>query len=151
MATNWANKTKAAATAVPLSKSAPAERGVRHRGVVESFTPKSYKTGSFGVEIKYTAEGVERPIYENVVLKVMTDKGALEATQYGESTLKRRLQAFGLTSEQINKFPIPVIPKDAETNAEAYKFGDTPVVLYLIDEEYMGKAKKRVKAVYLVD
>lgn len=146
---NWANRGKAATSAVPLNKSNNQDRGTRHAGVVESFTPKSYKTGSFGVEIKYTAEGIQRPVYENVVLMKLSDAGSLEATKYGEASLKRRLQAFGLNSEAINAFPIPRTPKDAGN--EAYNFAGTPVAIYLTDEEYMGKPQKRVKSVFGIE
>lgn len=145
---NWANRGKASVKAVPTTKT-NADRGSRHKGVVESFTPKSYKTGSFGVEIKYTVEGLERPVYENVVLTKMTDKGTLEATKYGENSLKRRLQAFGLDSDAINSFPIPRTPKDADNSA--YNFTGTPVIVYIKQEEYMGRPQNRVGSVFLVE
>lgn len=148
MSTNWANRTKQAAGAVPLTKPST-DRGTKHNGVVESFTPKSYKTGSFGVEIKYTVEGLERPVYENVVLTKLNDQGAMEATKYGDNSLKRRLQAFGFTSAAINAFPTPKTPKDAGN--EAYELAGTPVVIYITQEEYMGRPQNRVKAVYPVD
>lgn len=146
--TNWANRTKTASKAIPLSKPST-DRGTRHNGVVESFTPKSYKTGSFGVEIKYTVEGLERPVYENVVLTKLNDQGVMEATKYGDNSLKRRLQAFGLDSSAINAFPTPKTPKDAD-NA-AYGFTGTPVVIYITQEEYMGRTQNRVKSVFPVD
>ena len=44
----WATRTKEATQSVPLTK-ATGDKGQRHLAVVESFTPKSYKTGSFVV------------------------------------------------------------------------------------------------------
>ena len=146
--TNWANRTKEAANAQPISKTS-VDRGTRHEGVVETFTPRSYKTGSFGIEIKYSVAGLERAVYENVVLMKLTDVGTLEATKYGASSLIRRLQAFGLDAAAIEAFPIPRTPKDAEN--EAYNFQGTPVVIYLKDAEYMGKPKKEVGSVFPVD
>jgi hypothetical protein len=150
MAVNWANKGKEAAKAVPLTVTKSGkEKGTRHKGFVESFTPKSYKTGSFGVEIKYTVEGIERPVYENLVLTTLSKTGTMEPTKYGESSLKRRLQAFGLDSEAINLFPIPRSPKDGDN--EAYSFTGTPVTVYIRQEEYMGKTQNRVNAVFPAD
>ena len=147
--TNWANKGKEATAAIPLVKKDKADYGKKHKGFVESFTPKSYKTGSFGVEIKYTVEGLERPVYENVVLTTLSDTGTFTPTKYGDNSLKRRLQAFGLSSAAINTFPTPRTPKDAGN--EAYNFKGTPVVVYITQESYMGKAQNRVKAVFPQD
>lgn len=147
--TNWANATKSDAKAIPITKTKP-DRGERANGIVEGFKPRSYSTGSFGVEISYTVEGVERKVYENIVLKTLDPKtGNFKPTQYGEQSLKRRLQAFGLDSDSVNNFPIPVTPQDAENGA--YNFQGTHVVLYLGEEEYMGKPKKRVNAVFPQD
>lgn len=145
---NWAARGKAATKAVPLTKSNPVDRGTRHQGVVETFTPIAYKTGSFGVAISYTVEGLERKVYENIVLRKLNAKGDLEPTQYGESTLKRRLQAFGLDSDAINAFPIPRTPKDEN---DAYNFQGTPVAIYLTDEMYLDRPQKRVKSVFPLD
>jgi hypothetical protein len=142
---NWATRTKDAAQAVPLTKS-KGDRGERRTAVVESFTPKSYKTGSFGVEVKYSVAGLQRPVYENIVLTKLSDSGTMEPTKYGESNLKRRLQAFGLDSDAINAFPIPRSPKDAGN--DAYNLSGTNVAVYLVDEEYLGKPTKRVRAVF---
>jgi transposase len=70
----------------------------------------------------------------------------MEPTKYGESNLKRRLQAFGLDSDAINAFPIPRSPKDAGN--DAYNLSGTNVAVYLVDEEYLGKPTKRVRAVF---
>lgn len=144
----WATRTKEETQKVPLTK-ATGDRGQRHVGVVESFTPKSYKTGSFGVEVKYSVKGLQRPVYENIVLTKMTDSGTMESTKYGESNLKRRLQAFGLDSDAINSFPIPRTPKDSGNSA--YNLSGANVAIYLVDEEYLGKPTKRVKAVYPIE
>ncbi len=144
---NWASRTKAAAAAVPISKPA-VDRGTRHEGIVETFEPVSFSTGSLGVKIKYTVQGLERAVYENIVLKTLNKEGVLENTKYGESSLKRRLQAFGLTAEQILAFPIPKTPKD---ESEQYNFQGTPVAIYLADREYMGKPQKDVKSVFPID
>jgi len=148
MSGNWANRGKAAAAAQPLSKKSDVDRGTRYNATVEHFILKSFKTGSFGIEIKYTAEGLQRPVFENIVLSTMSPKGALVPTKYGEATLKYRLKAFGLSSEEITQFPIPLTVKD---ESEAYNFAGTPVVAYLGDEEYMGKPKKVVRAVWPTD
>lgn len=141
----WATRTKVATQEVPLTKST-GDRGERRTAIVESFTPKSYKTGSFGVELKYSVAGLKKPVYENIVLTKLTDNGTMEATKYGESNLKRRLQAFGLDSDAINAFPIPKSPKDAGN--EAYNLSGASVAIYLVDEEYLGKPTKRVRAVF---
>lgn len=147
--TSWANRTKTAANVVPLSKTAEgtATRGTRHVGALELFQPVSYSTGSFGYKIAYTVEGLERKVYENVVLKTVNKStGNFEATKYGESTLKRRLAAFGLDADAINAFEIAKVPGEAVD-----KFNGAPVAIYLIDEEYLGKPQKRVKAVYPIE
>lgn len=145
---NWATRTKTAAKEVPLTKST-GDKGTRHTAVVESFTPKSYKTGSFGIEVKYSVSGLQRPVYENIVLTKLSDNGTMEPTKYGESNLKRRLQAFGLDSDAINAFPIPKTPKDAGNSA--YNLSGVNVAVYLVDEEYLGKPTKRVRAVFPVE
>lgn len=145
---NWAKRTKEATKSVPLTKST-GDKGTRHTAVVESFTPKSYKTGSFGVELKYAVSGLARPVYENIVLTKLSDSGTMEPTKYGESNLKRRLQAFGLDSDAINAFPIPKTPKDAGNTA--YNLAGVNVAVYLVDEEYLGKPTKRVRAVFPIE
>lgn len=145
---NWATRTKAATKEVPLTK-ATGDKGKRHTAVVESFTPKAYKTGSFGIEVKYSVAGLQRPVYENIVLTKLSDSGTMEPTKYGESNLKRRLQAFGLDSDAINAFPIPRTPKDAGN--DAYNLSGVNVAVYLVDEEYLGKPTKRVRAVFPIE
>ncbi len=145
--TNWALRGKAATKAIPLTTKSR-DYGVKHLGAVETFTPKSYKTGSFGVEISYTVEGLERKVYENIVLKVMGADGILKDTQYGKSTLIKRLQAFGLDSEAVNAFPIPVSPKSESTE---YDLAGAPVTIYIKQEEYMGKPQNRVGSVFPQD
>lgn len=149
--TSWANRTKTAANVVPISKQASkTERGTRHEGAVEIFELTSYSTGSYGYKIAYSVTGLERKVYENVVLKTMSKDGTLSPTKYGESTLKRRLAAFGLDADAINQFHIPQSPKDI-AEGEAVSFAGAPVALYLTDEEYLGKPQKRVKAVFPID
>lgn len=147
--TNWANRTKNAANVVPLNKKATgtAARGTRHEGAVELFELTVFKTGGYGYKIAYSANGVERKVYENLVLKTMSKSGTLTPTAYGESTLKRRLAAFGLDADAINQFHIPQSPKDVGEGTSP-NFVGAPVALILIDEEYLGKPTKRVKAVY---
>ena len=144
----WATRTKEATQAVPLTKGG-GDKGERRTAVVEAFTPKAYKTGSFGVELKYSVSGLKKPVYENIVLTKLTDNGTMEPTKYGESNLKRRLQAFGLDSDAINAFPIPRSPKDAGN--EAYNLSGTSVAVYMVDEEYLGRPTKRVRAVFPLD
>jgi hypothetical protein len=147
--TNWANKGKAAANAKPLTTTAnKKDRGERNLGVVEHFKPRSYSTGSFGVEIAYTLEGIERKVYENIVLKKLGADGNFTATPFGEQSLKRRLQAFGLTSDEINAFPIPKTPKD---ESEMYNFAGVPVAVYITQETYMDKVQNRVASVWPKD
>lgn len=149
--TSWANRTKAATNAVPLTKSAAkVDRGTRHNGVLESVTPTVFKTGSFGFKIKYSLEGEQRPVFENIVLRSLSDNGTLEPTKYGESSFKRRLQAFGLTADEINNFVIPATPKSAN-EADYASFPNHSVTIYTVDEEYMGKPQKRVKSVFPKD
>ncbi len=143
---NWANRTKAAATAVPLETKSK-DRGTRHVGVLEAITPTVYSTGSFGLKVKYSVEGLERAVYENIVLRTMNAEGNYTATKYGESSLKRRLAAFGLSNEDIAAFAIPKTPKDV---ISADLVG-APVALYLADREYMGKTYKDVKSVWPAD
>lgn len=147
--TNWATRAKAATAAIPLTKTAPKARGTRYEGEIKAVTAKAYKTGSFGIEFQYTLGGIERAVYENVVLSKQTEEGNLIPTQYGESTFKRRLQAAGFTSEQINAFSIP---KTVKSPAEALQsLVGAPVAVYCIDEEYLGKPRKAVKSVWPLD
>jgi hypothetical protein len=146
---NWAARTKSAANAVPAGKSGKG-RGKRYEGTVKNGTLKAYKTGSFGVEMQYTinVDGNERTVYENVVLKKLTQDGVLEPTKYGAETLKRRLLAFGLSADEINGLGIPATP-----NVE---FNLTPIIgagvaVYCRDAEYMGKPKLEVASVYPLD
>lgn len=148
--TNWANRTKTAANVVPLStKAKSTDRGARFEGAVEIFELTAYSTGSFGYKIAYSVTGLDRKVYENVVLKTMSKEGVLTPTKYGESTLKRRLAAFGLDADAINQFHIPQSPKD--TSDAVPSFAGASVALMLTDEEYMGKPQKRVKAVFPLD
>lgn len=145
---SWANRGKAATADIPLTKQDKVDRGTRYEGIVEAFTPVSFSTGSLGIKIKYSVKGLERAVYENIVLKTLDKDGNLKATTYGDSNLKRRLQAFGLSAEQILAFPVPKTPKD---ESEAYNFQGTPVTLYLSDREYMGKTHKDVRYVFPID
>lgn len=146
--TNWAQRTKDATKKVPLENKNSKDRGTRHEGLVETFIPKSYSTGSFGVQLRYSVAGLSNDVYENIILKKMGTDGNLEATKYGEASLKRRLAAFGMTAEEISAFPIPRSPKD---ESPAYDLAGAPVVIYLADREYMGKTYKDVKSVWPVD
>lgn len=144
--TKWANRTKAAASAIATT--VKKDRGTRYEGTVESATPVSYSTGSFGIKIKYVVAGLERALYENVVLMKMNDDGMPTPTKYGEATLKRRLQAAGLSSDEINAFKTPRTVKDTDIN-EA--LSGAPVAVYAITEEYLGKPSYNVKSVFPLD
>ena len=153
-ATNWANAGKAATAAVPLAKNGnKKDRGIRRVGQLHAASLKSYKTGSFGVEFQYTIEGMDtqygpRKVYENVVLSVMNKDGILNPTQYGAATLKRRLQAFGLTADEVNQIGTPVTVK-SEFNLSPII--GTGVAIYTRDAEYMGKPKLEVASVFPLD
>lgn len=148
--TSWANRGKAATAAVPVSKTAPAiDRGVRHEGTLDKAELTQFSTGSIGVVFRYVVEGWDKAVYENVVLFKQTLEGTMTATKYGDQTLRRRFQAFGLTPDDINSFTTPktIGDKKAADFITNLPLG-APVAVYLIDEEYMGKAKKAVKSVF---
>lgn len=144
--TNWANKGKAAAKAVPTSTGSTKERGKRYTGVIDKVEAVAFKTGSFGLKLKYQVEGLERAVYENIVLRKPDAEGNLQATQFGESTFKKRLMAFGLTSEEVNAFSIP---KTVTQGEHLSQINGAPVAIYLRDREYLGKPQKDVAAVFL--
>ena len=142
--TNWANKTKEAVQAVPVSTQTK-DRGTRHRAVVDKVEAVAYKTGSFGIKIKYQVEGLERAVYENVVLRKPDTEGNMQPTRFGEATLKRRLQAFGMTADEVNAF---AIPKTVQQGAQLSTISGVPVAIYLRDREYLGKPQKDVASVF---
>lgn len=141
--TNWANRGKAAVAAVPVTKQASGNNlGTRHIGIVESFEQTTFGTGSRGIKASYTIPGEKYPVNEYIVQKLFKE-GKLEPTKYGNSTRAKRLAALGLTSDQINKL--------ADDSLGDHVFNGAKVAVYLVDEEYMGKPKKRVKAVFPLD
>lgn len=148
MSTNvkWGNKTKATASAVPTT--VKKDRGTRYEGVIESATPVAFKTGSFGLKIKYVVNGLERALYENVVLTKMTDEGMPTPTMYGEATFKRRLQAAGMTSDEVNAFKIPKTIKHTEG---LERLTGAKVAVYAIQTEYLGRPSFDVKSVFPLD
>lgn len=117
---------------------------------IESAQPGVFKTGSFGVKIQYGLEGTgvnNRKAYENIVLQYKTG----EDTKYGLSSLKRRLMAAGLSSDEINAFTVPS-PSDV---LEAGNYGDFPTlhglkVMLSLDSTrtYNGKNVTDIKKVY---
>jgi len=111
---------------------------------------RAYKTGSFGVELQYQidANGQERRVYEQVVLRKLNSAGELVDTQYGAKTLERRLLSFGLDSGAINELGIPRTPTQ-EYNLTPII--GTEVAIYCRDAEYMGKPKLEVSAVFPLD
>lgn len=143
---NWANAGKQVAKSIPTTTANGKERGTRHTGVIDKVEAVSYKTGSFGLKLKYQVEGLERAVYENIVLRKPNAEGDMEATRFGEATFKRRLQAFGLTSDEVNAFPIP---KTVQQGEHLSAISGAPVAIYLRDREYLGKPQKDVAAVFL--
>lgn len=142
---NWANRTKAATAAVPVTRTS-GDRGTRYEGALKAATLKSYKTGSFGVEFQYALN--DRTVYENVVLSKLSEEGVLTPTKYGANNLKRRLQAFGLSADEINAIGIPRTVKD-EFNLSGLIGAE--VAVYCITTEYMGKPRLEVKSVFPLD
>lgn len=148
--TNWANRGKAAIKAVPLSKGGAkkGDRGVRYEGTIVEAGTKTFSTGSFGITVGYQIEGMKYPVRENIVL--IDAKGA--PTKYGLATLTKRLQAAGNTSDRINDLPVLEAGKDAANAAILADYlSGAAVAVYLVDREYMGKAKKDVRAVFPLD
>lgn len=144
---NWANRVKQQTQAVPVAK-ASSDRGTRYEGILKAATLKSYKTGSFGVELQYSIPDQQKTVYENVVLATLSAEGALVPTKYGAATLKRRLQAFGFTPDEINNLGTPRTIKDAFNISGAVGTG---VAVYCRAEEYMGRPKLAVRSVFPLD
>lgn len=145
---NWANRGKANALAIPTSTRIKASRELTP-AVVQSFTPHSYSTGSFGVKLCYAVEGLTRDVYENIVLKKIDhNTGEFTAVKGAEARLAIRLRAFGLNSEALNAFPIPTSVK---SESEAYDFSGTPVLVELGSHEYEGKTFNDIVSVWPVD
>lgn len=150
-ARTWGQKVKQATAAIPLSKVDKKDRGTRHIGVIDNIELVSFKTGSLGLKIKYVIEGMERAAYENLVLRMPDAEGNLVNTQYGEANLKRRLQAAGLTADQINAFPFPKTVKDETAKAILSTLKGAEVAVYLRTREYQGKPQLDVASVFPVD
>lgn len=141
--------TKQAAQAIPVATATnPKDRGTRHEGVIDKIETTSYRTGSFGLKLKYVVTGVERPVYENIILRKNDEEGNLINTKYGIDSFKRRLQAFGYTSEDILAFPIP---KKVTDNAEFSDILGATVTVYLRDRKYMGKLVHDIASVWPLD
>lgn len=143
---NFANETKGKANLKPVTSVNPRDRGTRYTAVVDSAEPTFYSTGSFGIKIKYVVEGMQKAVYENVVLRTI-DKtsGNPTATKYGDATLKRRLAAAGLTSDEVDGFEIP---KTAENKDAFGAIIGAGVAIYLAPRDYMGKTYYDVKSVW---
>lgn len=149
--TNWAQKTKAQTGSIAVSNNGDRkDRGRRLEGILANAELTSYSTGSYGFLFRYEVDdnGNKKNVYENVVIKKMTDEGELIPTKYGAKTLERRLLAFGLTADEINSLGIPKSPK-AEYNL-------TPVIgagvaVYCRDAEYKGRPKLEVNSVFPLD
>jgi len=143
--------TKEAAQAIPVGTGNTKDRGTRYEGTIDKIETTSYRTGAFGLKMKYIVAGLDRPVYENIVLKTV-DKadpdGNLVNTKYGIDSFKRRLQAAGYTSEDILAFPIP---RKITDNSEFADVLGATVTIYLRDREYMGKAVKDVASVWPLD
>jgi hypothetical protein len=139
---NWANRAKQQTSAVPVAKSGG--NNVRYEGSLKAASLKSFKTGSFGLEFQYELDG-GKTVYENVVLATLSPEGVLTPTQYGASTLKRRLGAFGLTADEINAIGTPRTIKDAFNISPVIGTG---VAVYCQPGEYMGRPKLNVKSVF---
>lgn len=144
-ASNWSARTKDATSAVPVPKAGnKRDYGKQYSGVIEAVTPTVFKTGGFGLKIKYAINGEPRGFYENIVLKKLNDDGVLVPTAYGLSTLKHRLTAAGLTSDEINQLSFPENPKNLGTLPD---LTGARVTVFAADEEYMGRITKNVRLV----
>lgn len=153
MSTNWANKGKQAASNVKLATNNGQAQATRYTGTIDSAIPVVFKTGSFGVKIKYIVANLERAVYENIVLSKLNDDGMPTPTQYGESTLKRRFLAAGLSADEINALKTPRSPKDT---ASLEPLAGAQVALGLVDRQYIRDngqpaMSKDVKYVYPLD
>jgi len=151
-ARTWGSKVKESTQAVPLT-TAPSQRdrGTRTNGVLDSAELTVFKSGSFGLKLKFVLEGQQRAAYENIVLRLMNKDGDLVNTEYGETNLKRRLQAFGFTAEQIIAFGLPKSMKDEKAKEILATLKGIPCVVYVATREYMGKPQLDVKSVWPVD
>lgn len=145
---NWAARTKEATSAVPVTKTGgnggKKDYGTAYKGTIDSITATSYKTGSFGFKIAYKLEGQERRVFENIVLKKLSDDGVLVDTAYGLSSLKHRLTAAGLTADEINQISFPQNPKNLGNMPD---ITGANVVVFAADTEYMGRPQKEVRMV----
>lgn len=144
-ASGWAARTKEATSAIAVSKTAnKKDYGTRYDAIIESVTPTVYKTGGFGLKFKYAVNGQKGGIYENVVLKKLSDDGILQPTKFGLSTLKHRLTAAGLTADEINQL---TFPENIKNLGNLPDLSGARVTVFALDEQYMGRPTKNVRMV----
>jgi hypothetical protein len=148
----WSQQTKGAAAAIPLNKK---DRGTRYTGTIAGVEAKVFSTGSFGLKLKYSVDGLERALYENIVLTKQNEDGSVTPTQYGESSVKRRLQAAGLSADEINAIKIPRTVAAFEKSGLAVMVG-APVAVYATEGTYTDKTGQikpslNVKSVFPLD
>lgn len=141
--------TKTAAKAIPINKAVGGkDRGTRYEATIDSIETTFYQTGSFGLKLKFVVAGLEKPVYNNIVLRKVGEDGNLEDTKYGAETFKRTLLAAGLTADEVNAIGVP---NKKTTNEEFETVIGSNVAVYLAPREYMGKQYYDVKSVWSVD
>lgn len=118
------------------NKKKEAPKGEPREAVLQEIALRSYSTGSFGVQCIYEAvdpngEDTTR-IWDQTVLRTLTDDGEMKPTKYGFNTLKARLKSFGFTSEEINAIEEPKSPK---ANLNLDKAVGAKVTLYVSPQE----------------
>lgn len=154
--TNWAQRTKQDAAAIPVSKPAPkGDRGERFEARIEKVEAKVFKTGTIGFSVKYAVAGLERAVYANYFTRLMDKStGDLVDNIKGAIFMDKFLTACGLTADERLAFPklktvtgplaeAPVAALNSLVGAE--------VALYLVDETYEGKTRKSVKSIFPLD
>jgi len=138
--TNWANRGKAALKAVN-----PNAKGQRVAARVESVTYKTYKTGSEGVEFRYTRDDNKRTMYNNIVLFKDYGSGMTE-TKTGMQYFGYALKSAGLTDDEIASFPDPSSSEGAEALASLIGSKVTLILTEEIGQD--GSPREKVKAVF---
>lgn len=95
-----------------------------YSAVINSAAGTFFKTGSFGIKFNYMIIDDEkfnkRHMYENIILRTAQGK----KNEAAHSIFLKRLDAAGLTSEEVENFNVPA---DATTDGDLGKLKGAPV------------------------
>lgn len=147
---NTAAATKAAIEKNPVATNAGyGDRGIKYAGVFDGGELASTSKGGFMAKLRYTVEGLNRPVYENIVFTTPSEDGTgLRATKNGESSLARRLAAFGVDSGIVATLA-GATSSDSKKFHIAFANGMGALVdIYLRERQYMGKTQYEVASVW---